>query len=114
MASPAQQGLTMEQFDVIWNELIASLKPGIKIQHWNPYNGYLGEGLTINAIDLDSVSIDPPRVWDTQVIPREDFKRVWEMWAEYLALRLERRKIHTLTDHSKYIISIFHWYETEC
>jgi hypothetical protein len=36
------------------------------------------------------------------------------MWAEYLALRLERRKIHTITDHSKYIISIIHWYETEC
>ena len=104
----------MAQFDDFWDELIASLEPGIEIQHWNPYNGYLGEGLTIITIDQDSISIDPPRVWETQVIPKDDFKQVWDMWADYLALRLERRKIHTLTDHSKYIISIFHWYRTEC
>ena len=104
----------MDQFDVIWNELIASLQPGTEIKHWNPYNGYLGEGLKIITSDLESISIDPPRVWDSQVIPKDDFKLVWLNWGDYLALRRERRQIHALTDHSKYIISILHWFETGC
>ena len=102
----------MDQFDVIWEELIASLKPGTEIRHWNPYNGYFGEQLTIIACEPDSISIDPPRVWQSQVVPKSDFQLIWEIWADYLALRLERRKIHALTQHSKYIISILHWYET--
>ena len=102
----------MEQFDIIWYELTTSLKPGNEIKHWNPYNGYLGEGLTIISCSTDSISINPPRVWDSQIIPKKDFKRVWDVWPDYLALRLDRREIHGLTDHSKYIISIFHWYET--
>ena len=103
----------MDQFDGIWNELIASLKPGTEIKHWNPYNGYLGEGLAIISCDPGSISIDPPRVWDSQIIPKSDFKQVWDVWGDYLALRLERREINTLTGHSKYIISILHWYETD-
>jgi len=104
----------MDQFDVIWDELIASLNPGTEIKHWNPYNGYLGEGLTIITCDPESISIDPPRVWESQVIPKNDFKQIWALWGDYLALRLERAKIHAMTDHSKYIISILYWYETEC
>ncbi len=104
----------MDQFDLIWNELIASLKPGTEIKHWNPYNGYLGESLAIISFDPESISIDPPRVWDSQVVPKIDFKQVWDIWGDYLALRLERQKIHALTSHSKYIISILHWYEKEC
>ena len=104
----------MDQFDLIWDELVSALRPGTEIKHWNPYNGYLGEGLTIISCDPESISIDPPRVWDTQVIPKIDFEQVWDVWGDYLSLRLERRKIHALTGHSKFIISILHWYETEC
>lgn len=103
----------MDEFHTIWNNLQTSLKPGAQIEHWNPYNGYLGEDLTINKIDPQFISVDPPRVWDSQIIHKDDFKQVWAVWGDYLSLRLERRKIHALTDHSKYIISILHWYETE-
>ena len=103
----------MEQFDVIWEELVTALEPGLEIMHWNPYNGYLDEKSTVIACEPDFISIDPPRVWESQQIPRHDFKLVWDSWADYLALRLERQKIHSLTDHSKYIISILHWYETQ-
>lgn len=104
----------MDEFHTIWNDLQTSLKPGTEIKHWNPYNGYLGDSLIIISSDPKSISIDPPRVWDSQVILKDDFKQVWDIWIDYLALRLERREIHALTGHSKYIISILHWYETEC
>jgi hypothetical protein len=59
------------------------------------------------------ISLDPPRVWDTQVLPKEGFKKIWHVWADYRALRLKRGEIGELTDSSKYIISILRWYETE-
>jgi hypothetical protein len=104
----------MDQFDVIWEALVSALEPGVEIKHWNPYNGYLGEKCTVIASEPEFISINPPRVWESQQIPRHDFKLVWASWPDYLALRLERQKIHNLTEHSKYIISILHWYETEC
>ncbi|MCJ7534645.1 MAG: hypothetical protein MUO57_03835 [Anaerolineales bacterium] len=102
----------MDEFDVVWKNLQTSLKPGSEIKNWNPYNGYLGETLTIIRIDLDKISVDPPRVWKTQIIPKYDFEQVWEVWGDYTALRLERSIIRDLTNHSKYIISIFHWHDT--
>ena len=103
----------MDEFDDVWKNLQTSLKPGSEIKNWNPYNGYLGDTLTINRIDLDKISVDPPRVWKTQTIPKEDFVKVWDVWVDYKALRLERSIIRAITDHSKYIISIFHWHDTE-
>ena len=103
----------MDEFNNVWKNLQTSLNPGTEIKNWNTYNGYLGDNLTINTVDPNYISVDPPRVWDTQVIPREGFERVWKVWQEYKALRLERNDLRDITDHYKFIISIFRWYETE-
>jgi hypothetical protein len=104
----------MTEFNRFWEELLNTLVPGTTIKIWNPYNGYLGEESTIVASGAEFISIDPPRVWEAREIPKNDFQIVWANWPDYLALRLERRKIHALSEHSKYIISILHWFETEC
>ena len=103
----------MEEFEDVWHKLQIALKPGIEIKNWNAYNGYLGDSLAINTVDPKFISIDPPRVWGTQVIYREDFEQIWNVWKDYLALRVKRARMHEFSNHSKYIISIFHWYETE-
>ena len=48
----------MDQFDIIWEELVTALKPGLEIMHWNPYNGYLDEKSTVIACQPDFISID--------------------------------------------------------
>lgn len=106
-------GSTMDKFDTIWNNIQTTLKPGTEIKNWNTYHGYLGDSLTIKEVDPNYISLDPPRVWDTQVLPKEGFKKIWHVWADYRALRLKRGEIGELTDSSKYIISILRWYETE-
>ena len=103
----------MDEFNIVWTNLQTSLKPGTEIKNWNTYNGYLGDNLTINTVDPNYISIDPPRVWDIQIIPKENFEQVWKVWQEYRALRLERNDLRDITDQSKFIISIFRWYETE-
>jgi hypothetical protein len=101
----------MEEFTVVWRALQSALKPGSEIKNWNAYNGYLGDKLTINTVEKEFISIDPPRVWGTQVIPREDFEQIWIIWFDYKALRLQRSEMRGLNKHCKYIISIFRWYE---
>jgi len=103
----------MDEFDIVWNNLQTSLKPGTEIKNWNAYNGYLGDNLTIIKIDQNYISIDPPRVWNTQVIPKDGFEQVWKAWQDYRELRLKRSEIRDMNNHSKYIISIFRWYETD-
>lgn len=103
----------MDEFNVVWKKLQATLKAGIEIRNWNTYNGYLGDNLTIVTVDPNSISIDPPRVWDTQVIPKEGFEQVWKVWQDYRELRLKRSDMRKISKQSQYIISIFRWYEKE-
>lgn len=103
----------MAKFDTVWKELLTYLKPGAEIRIWNIYNGYLGENLTVTEVDPDYISIDPPRVWDRQDIPKVDFERVWFIWQDYRALRLERGEFRDLTKYFKYIVSVLRWYESE-
>lgn len=102
----------MVEFDAVWDSLQISLAPGVEIENWNAYNGYLGDKSTINSVERDSISIDPPRVWKTQVIHKENFEQVWAVWPDYKTLRMKRSEIQGLNNYYKYIISIFHWYET--
>jgi hypothetical protein len=104
---------SMDEFITVWNNLQIYLKPGTEIENWNTYQGYLGEDLTINEVDQNHISVDPPRVLDTQVVPKEMFEQIWEVWQDYRALRLKRSELRDMTNYSKYIISIFRWYETE-
>ena len=103
----------MDEFEVVWRKLQIALKPGAEIKNWNAYNGYLGDNLKINTIEPKYISIDPPRVWDTQVIPKDSFEKIWAVWFDYKELRLKRSNVKDMSNHSKYIISIFHWYETD-
>ena len=103
----------MDEFDLVWSKLQVALKPGTEIKNWNAYNGYLGDNLTINTVDPKFISIDPPRVWGPQAIYRDDFEQIWILWNDYLALRLKRVRMRELSNQSKFIISIFHWCETE-
>ena len=103
----------MDEFDTFWNNLQTNLVPGKEIKTWNTYHGYLGDILTIKEVDPNYISVDPPRVWDTHVLPKEGFEKIWHVWGDYNALRLKRGEIGELTDSAKYIISILRWYETE-
>jgi hypothetical protein len=103
----------MDVFDTVWKNLQTSLKPGTEIKNWNTYNGYLGDNLTINTVDPNYISVDPPRVWKTRVVPKDGFEKIWKIWPDYRALRLKRNDLRDKTNHSRHIISIFRWYETE-
>ena len=102
-----------DEFDTLWNDLQTCLQPGDEIESWNTYHGYLGEDLTIKEVDPEFISVDPPRVWATQMLPEVGFEKIWRVWEDYTTLRLKRNEIGELTDSAKYIISILRWYEIE-
>jgi hypothetical protein len=100
-------------FDEIWNYLQSNLKPGAQIRNWTAFGGYLGDEMTVTRVSDEHVKVDAPSARNVQVVPKEDFKEVWEVWSGYKTLKVKRYELRDMTRYSKYIISILHWFETE-
>jgi hypothetical protein len=103
----------MSDFDLLWNDLRRKLKKGTVIKNWTAYRGYLGDTMVIQDVRRNSISIDSPNALSFQVVPVRDFQSVWTVWKDYKSQKLKRSELRDITRFSKYIISIFHWYEGE-
>jgi hypothetical protein len=103
----------MTTFDSVWSQLQNSLKPGRAIKNWTVLRGYLGDTMKITGVRSGYIEVDAPNASTTQVISKEDFEKVWEIWPEYNGGKFPRYQIRDMTRFSKYIISIMHWAEQE-
>jgi hypothetical protein len=101
----------MITFDILWSHLQTNLKVGTTIKNWTDIHGYLGDTMKITAIQSDSIVIDSPSTKNLQVVPKDDFEKVWRIWADYKSQKVSREQLRDVTRFSKYIISILHWYE---
>ena len=102
----------MSEFRAVWQGMQTVLKPGTEIKNWTAFHSYLGDTMTVVDVREKSISVDTPKAKDIQVVPKEDFERVWEVWSDYKAQKVKRYELRDMTFYSKYIISILHWYET--
>ena len=103
----------MPGFNEVWQYLQTHLQPGAVIPNWTALKGYLGDKMTVVHVTDNVISIKTPRAKNPVNVPRGDFERVWEIWHAYKSHRLRRYELTEVTFFSKYIISLFRWYETE-
>ncbi|OGN94757.1 MAG: hypothetical protein A2Z71_05925 [Chloroflexi bacterium RBG_13_50_21] len=103
----------MTTFDILWSHLQTNLKVGTTIKNWTDFHGYLGDTMKVTAIRGDSIEIDSPSTKNLQVVPKDDFEKVWSIWADYKSQKVSREQLRDVTRFSKYIISILHWYEND-
>jgi len=103
----------MSEFESIWNFFQRKLKPGTEIQNWTAYRGYLGDSMTIIGVQENSIEVETPKAENIQHVPKEDLKNVWGVWSDYKIQKVKRYELRNMTRFSKYIISIFRWYEEE-
>jgi len=104
----------MKTFDEVWNYLQDYLKPGMKVKNWTAYRGYIGDSIKITRIDRDSLSLESPAAnKHIQVVPKDDFESIWQVWPDYKMRRVRRYELRGKTRFSKYIISILRWFESE-
>lgn len=100
-------------FDHIWDLLQHKLRPQTVIRNWTALKGYLGDTMTIVAVNTDSIEVNAPKAKSILVVPITDFETLWEVWPQYKNHRVQRQEIRDITFYSKYIISILRWLETE-
>jgi len=100
-------------FESVWSTLQEKLKADTKIKNWTAYRGYLGDSMKIISVRTDCIELDAPGAINTQRIPKVDFMRVWDVWADYKSQKVKRYELRDMTRYSKYIISILHWYEDD-
>jgi len=67
--------------------------------------------MTIDRLNSNSISVDAPNAMAMQVVPRKDFETIWKIWIDYKSQKVKRYELGDMTRFSKYIISIFHWFE---
>ena len=103
----------MVTFESVWRYLEENLKPGMKVNNWTAFHGYLGDSMTIEAVSSRAIEVNAPKAKTIQIVPREDFQTIWEIWIEYKQDKIQRQEIREMTRFSKYIISILNWYEEE-
>lgn len=103
----------MTTFESVWSRLQNNLKPGQAIKNWTSSGGYLGDTMKIVGVRSGYIEVDPPNAACTQMVPKKDFKKVWEVWSEYKSGKLPRSAIGEKIRFTKYIISILHYYEQE-
>jgi hypothetical protein len=101
----------MTTFDSVWTRIQSSLKPGTSIKNWTLLKGFLGDTMKIVGVHSLYIAVDAPHASTTQVISKENFRRVWEIWPEYKGGIFPRNQMRAITWFSKYIISILHWAE---
>ena len=81
------------------------------IKNWTAFKGYLGDEMTVVGVREFYFEVKSPNARNVQFVPKDDFKKVWEVWADYKSQKVRRYEIRNITRFSKYIISILHWYE---
>jgi hypothetical protein len=101
----------MKTFESIWQSLVTHLRPGLTIANWTAYRGNLGDNMTVAGLRNGYIEIEAPKAKTIQIVPKADFERVWEVWSDYKSQKMPRYEIRDMTQYSKYIISILHWYE---
>ncbi len=112
---PQREATIMSQpelFTETWHRIRKGLRTGLSVRNWTRAGGYLGDRMTIESVDDSSVTVIAPRAGNPQVIPREEFEKVWHVWQSYKAGQTPRNEIRDVTRFSKYIISILHTLET--
>ena len=95
-------------FESLWRQIQQDIGVGDTIRNWTQHSGYIGDEFTIRAVDARFIEVDSPGAENFQLVPREDFAAVCELWDDYIADRVPRYQIRDLTRFSKYIISILH------
>lgn len=100
-----------DTFNVIWQNLLARLKPGEIVRNWTVAHEYLGDEMLIKEVNTEKIVVQAPNAVHLQHISKNEFEAVWQLWPGYIESRVQRQQILELTRHSKYIISIFHWVE---
>ena len=100
-------------FNQVWSALQARIRPPQKVRNWTALNDYLGDMMTVVAVHSGSIEVDAPGAKSIQVVRKQDFEAVFNIWEGYKSNEIERQELTPLTRFSKYVISILHWLESE-
>ncbi len=103
----------MATFENVWSWLQNNLKSGQTIKNWSVLHGYLGRTTTVVEVCSDYIKVDPPNAKNIQVVPREDFEKLWEDWPAYKGGKVPRTTFPEKTRFVTYVISILHYYDVE-
>ena len=100
-------------FSDTWNAIQSGVTPGMTIPNWTVHNDEIGEPFRITDVTSTAVVVNAPGATSAQRVSHADFAVVYERWDDYTRKAMLRSDFSPLTRHSKYVISILHWLESQ-
>ena len=92
----------------VWNKIRDCLQNKQEIRYWSRTGRTKQYSFTIKEVGLNYIIVLAESTGSPQLIPKEDFLKVYEVWEGYLRGRVKRYQLRDMTRFSSYIISILH------
>ena len=70
-------------FETFWNKLTDILSSEKTIRNWTKDKGSIGEDFIAEPKGVDYVTVSAPSAMNTQMVPKADFKLVYDKWQQY-------------------------------
>jgi hypothetical protein len=100
-------------FSQAWDALHGKLTVGLVIKNWTRDKGFIGDDFDVIEVAQDRIEVGSPNATNIQRVPRADFQLIYADWTNYRDGVTSRSELRDRTRFSKYIISIWHWLESE-
>lgn len=94
------------KFNLLWNEIINTLKPSQQIQNWTKYNGFLESEFEIYSITNNAIEVLTIKDKHQRLIPKTDFENIFNNWNKYISGEIKRNELQNKNKNTTYIISI--------
>ncbi len=95
-------------FEAVWERIQKELVANLVVKNWGWARGFSGNIFKVVRVTDSYVICDPPKAKNNQNVPKDDFKKIWEVWDQYLLGKIKRYEIRDICRYSSYIISIYH------
>lgn len=95
-------------FSQTWTAILARLRPNQPVRAWSANRGYTGGKFCVGDADAHSITVTGDSLSQPRRIYRAEFEKIHALWPLYKAGQYPRSRLRGLSQHTTYIISIFH------
>jgi hypothetical protein len=96
----------VKNFENVWLEIVAKLRPGDEVMNWGSARGYTGGSFKIEEVNGSGVGVFGGAMTMPRKISKGDFEKVHAVWDQYITGNYPRAKMINLSQNTTYILSI--------
>jgi mRNA-degrading endonuclease RelE of RelBE toxin-antitoxin system len=102
---------SLSSFQSLWADLRTALKPGTEIRGWGATRGFTSMRFEVADLDAGSITVSSPTMSAPRRVSKGEFAKLYVLWNDYSAGRVDRQAVTPISQNSSYIFAILRWHE---